>query len=258
MLNACYDILDKRNYQYGLFETLWTQLPKKVLLNDWKITNQWYARYWYWCVAFSTTNWINEILYTLKEEKDPIVLFEEMVSKKLLDIKKGAYIIDWPKTSKLLGWITWYLQVNTLREIKDSLYKKRPLVIWSNKINWSLTKKFPHIAIEWNSYWHRFLIVWYDDDKQLLTCENSYWDTFDYWRFYISYDDIWLLFPSKFSLYIDKADNFSKLKEYIKEAKSIWYVNYTNNMVKIKDKTSKDYKLRQQAWRTVFLKAPIK
>lgn len=252
------DKVDLRNYQYDIFMWGSEKLPFKYIIQDNKVVNQGESDLTkYWCVAYSTTNWINEIQSLLKEkDKDPLELFNKMVELWRLNINWGAYLIDWPKTAKELKWITWYAIVKTLEEIKHSLYKNRPLVVWSNKANWKTSKKEPYILEKWKSYWHRFLIVWYDDNTELLTCENSYWIwRSDNWRFYIRYKDIDILYKTKISLINEKLDILDLINKERQRAKKLWYKAYMNEIFKVKKKypKSKIYKIMQQAARTEFL-----
>lgn len=250
------DRVDLRNYQYEIF-MWWEELPKSHIMQDNLLTNQWLSNLTaYWCVAYSTTNWVNEINHILKANlKNPLTLFNKMVELWRLDIKVWAWVIDWPKTAKELKWISSYATVKWLEEIKHSLYKNRPLVVWTNKGNWTTSRTNPYILEVWTWYWHRFLLVWYDDDTQLLTCENSYWEwRSDNGRFYIKYEDIeTILFKTRVSLINDELDTVALINKERLKAKELWYKAYTAEMIKIEDKKSQIYKIMQQAARTEFI-----
>jgi hypothetical protein len=209
MVNWAIDSQDERNYNY--WEMVWTiwDLPISKIIDDWVYQNQWlYKETAYFCVAYSHSHWSN-IENSIEWSWDRITwlaLGREMVKKWLLDTKVWAYIIDWAKTLKDLKFISWFAQISTIDEIKHSIFNNRPVTTGSNTINWKETVNNNNIAVRWNSYWHAFLIIGYNDETKLLICKNSYWtEKFDKGRFYIKYEDFDLLYNSKFSL-IDQQD----------------------------------------------------
>jgi len=161
----------------------------------------------------------------------------DMANVWMMDLKVWTYIVNWPKYLKMKWLIKWYALIHTLDEIKHSIDNNRPVSTWSNKINWRAWLNAPYILSEWPSYWHAFLIIWYDDEKQLLTIKNSYWkERFDNGKNYLKYSDIWLLFNSKYSL-IDAEDPILTYKKKImdwiniEEAKTAltnWFWNGKN------------------------------
>ena len=208
--NWAYDSVDELCYSFA--EVCgWNniELPNKKIidrLDDYQ--NQWLEELTsYMCVAFSSAHWVNiensiEWSTSFLYGKD---LWNKMVELWRLRIKSWASISDWPKTIKDLWFISWYVIINTLDEIKKSIALNRPVITWSENINRSKVKEH-NIAVEWHSYWHAFCIIWYDDVNEQLVVKNSYWNkVYDNWKFYINYEDFNLLFHSKFSL-IDKED----------------------------------------------------
>jgi len=240
-VNWALDKSDERDYKYSdVFEwVVWAILPTWKIIDLWtdyqnqsleEITK-------YMCVFYNTAHWTNilniiEWSEVFSKWKD---LWLEAIDKWLLNPKSWAYIVNWPKLLKSKGLIKWYTLIHTLEEIKHSIAQNKPVSTWSNKINWRAWLKAPYILSEWPSYWHAFLIIWYDDDKELLTIKNSYWKwKFDNWKNYLKYSDIWLLFNSKYSL-IDSEDPILTYKKKImdwinlEEAKKmfeLWYWNW--------------------------------
>lgn len=249
-------IWDKPDALWIDYEIMWAnwELPSKAVLNDQWLQNQSLdEKTKYMCTAFSNTSWANEILSKRMVDKKHkwIELWMYMVTKWLLDIKAWAYIIDACKCAKEQWIINWYTTVKTLNEIKSAIANDRPVMVGSNQINRKETLNAPYIAIRGSSYWHAFFIAWYDDEKKLLICENSYWDKFDNWRFYIKYEDLDILFSGKFAVYIDDT-NFNKLNILIKEAKIWWYKDFYD--LYIKWKTWEDKMLAMLAYQLVFIK----
>lgn len=196
--------IDERNYKYwDIYWNIdaWT-LPSNYFINDNEFQNQadWYP---YWCVFFSQSMAENEMNFIewSKERSTWWQLCDYALSKWLFNPESGAMIISWPKVWVALWFLSWYAEISTLDEIKHSIANNRPVQCGSNKLN------FSKIILEEKAwYWHSVHIVWYDDDKQLLKIKESYWKgRWDWWYQYLRYSDIWLLYPTKFSL-IDKQD----------------------------------------------------
>lgn len=247
-----WDKSDDLSIDYEVMSWGFVELPKTYVLNNNHLQDQSLTKETaYMCTAFANAEWANEINYKRWNNKlyEWLKLWAYMVSKKLLDPKKWAYIIDAVKSAKEMWMISWYTTVKTIEEIKDSIYKDRPVIVWTNLINRKETLKPPYIAIRWQSYWHAFFIAWYDEEK--FICENSYWKLFDNWRFYIKYKDFDLLFNSKFSIFVDD-DNFTKLNYFIWQAKKWWYRDFYD--LHIKNKTWIDKMLATLANQLVFLK----
>ena len=222
MLWGAFDKIDPTLIPYELF--LWNaQLPKKFRYDDSRANNQAQPWYEYSCVFFWEANSINEIR---NKQKIPWIVKGETLADKaerlwILDKTKWALLIDWPKLSKLEWLIDWYVWCFTLEDIKRWLVENWPIWVWSNQINWNETMKPPFIATRKPSYWHKFIIVGYDDETKLLECENSYGtQLFKWWRFYIKYEDFDLMYPTKTANFI-KDTRFQKLDDYLKLTKSM-------------------------------------
>lgn len=237
-MDYCRDKVDERNIPYELICKLWwvnNELPKSYILNDGFILNQdILEKYYYACVFFWESNNINEIYNKfwirriITNWKD---LADEAISKWVLDIKQGAFLIDWPKIAKDMGLINWFAIVSALEEIKHSIVNFWPISVWSNSIDWKETLTNNNIAVAWSSYGHKFIIVWYDDEKELLICENSFWKNYnDNWRFYLKYSDLWLLFNTKTVNFINN-DKFEMINFYIDKAKTLWYKDFTETYI---------------------------
>lgn len=249
-----WDKEDNLSIDYELFAWSEVELPKKYVLNNDRTQHQGITEETaYMCTAFANTEWANEILYKRWNNKSHkwITLGRYMVEKWLLDIKSGAYIIDAVKCAKDIWIINGYTTIKTIQQIKESIYKDRPIVVWSNQINRKETQISPFIATRKSSYWHAFVIVWYDDERWVLICENSYGNMFDKWRFYIKYDDFDILYFSKFSIFIND-DNFTKLNYLKEELKRFWYKDFYD--LYIKWKTWTDRMLWELAYQLVILK----
>ena len=205
-INSCLDSYDELIYNYD--ELAWgdVELPKSVILETWYHQNQ-RADWWnMWCTHYSRAEASN---YLTWKRLQGSYLCE---TSQTLDKLKGDYTKN-PIDRIRKDWIiSWYAQVKTLLAIKHSLANKRPIATWSNKINWAETK-LSWTAVIWTWSWHRFHIIGYDDDKQVLICKNSYWP--DYMikgNFYIKYEDLWCLHNTKLSLIENKTliDNYKQ------------------------------------------------
>lgn len=236
--DTCLDQDDERDYSYSEILWLWERDRDAIIDLETDYQNQGLEEITkFMCVYYSNSH--NSNIMNFLEGSDVRTtwkdLWLEAESKGMLDVKKGAYLSDWPKLLKQKGLISGYVKVSTLDEIKDSIFNKSPVSVWSNKIKWSAVKVAPFTVIEGNSYWHAFLIIWYDDDKKVFICKNSYGkDKYDNGRFYLKYEDIGLLFNSKYSL-VDTVDPIVSHKEKIKseiniekakEAFDLWIWNW--------------------------------
>lgn len=211
-------------------------LPDRVLLSDKEILNQGRTNH---CVAFWTTNWVNEgrnyLGFTGNKNPDTLVNY----IKKYLDPKiseRWTYIVNGPKWAKALWWIEWYSQTDTLEEIKKSIYCGLPIATGTNKLSWTNTKKWEQVAVLGTGWGHFISLVWYDDDMiradmnwkaytGFLIAENTWGEWWgDDWRYYIPYE-IWekVLFNTKKNLIVSEdasrkhmqkiLDNLKKEKE---------------------------------------------
>jgi hypothetical protein len=209
IVNWCIEwFRDERNIMYS--ELMWgnTSIPNSMLLDDLQVQDQNEQGYPYWCVFFSDSQWSN--IMNLIEWSDIRSTGNEMcdyaLAQWLFDPTSGTLIKNWPKVWTALGFLSWYAEINTLEEIKHSIANKRPVQCGSNRINWfSATEQNWWTVSWWEAYGHSIILDWYDDNKKQLRIKQSYkkWDNGHQW---LNYTDIWLLFPTKFSL-IDKTDN---------------------------------------------------
>jgi len=245
--NACYDIPDERDYKYkDVFEKefLWAEnFISKSILDNVEYQNQWLEEITkMWCVFYSTWHWSNEENF---QEWSKIRIINKdlcIEAEKLwrLDLIKWASVSDWPRTAKDLLFISGWTLIETIEEAKHSIINKRPIVVWSNKINWSLWRKSPFV-LWWNSWsGHAVLIIWYDDDYEgwCFIIKQSYWkDKYDNWKQYLKYSDFWLLYTWKYSL-IDSIDPILSYKQTImdwinlpmaKVGFELWLYNWKDN-----------------------------
>lgn len=209
-MNYAVDKVDNRDY--SVWVILWQSenLPDKVLLQDNEVQDQSIDESTeYGCVFFTGSTISNTMNYLNKEKQR--ISGKELCSiaenKGLLDRKKWAYISSSPKLLKELWYIEAYARAKSLYDVKLSLSKNKPIQTWSVRINRTKTKENDDIVVSWSSYGHSFTICGYDDEREVLICENSYGiDDFHNWYFYIKYDDFSLLFESKYIM-TDKIEN---------------------------------------------------
>jgi len=206
-------------------------LPKRVLLNDWKILNQKATKL---CVAFWTTNWVNESLnfYGFTPDKEPNILawYIRKYLDPLID-KRWTWMVYWPKWAEKLDWIEGYTQVNTLKWIKQSVFLWLAIATWTNKLSWGKTWKNA-VAVKWNGWWHFISIVGYDDEMEMedwywkkykwfLIVENTWGEKWgDKWRYYIPYEmALEILYNTKKNIIPNKNKARKHLLDLIDEVK---------------------------------------
>lgn len=210
-INACIDNYDERDYPYE--DIAWAEiiLPKKYICETGYWQNQKADWYIYWCVYYS---WAEASNFVTKKR----LLWKDFIkNSKTRKEWVGDKISNWTKLLLELWIISWYWQVGTLLSVKQSIFNNRPILTWSNTIDWKATKLNKNIAVRWTWYWHAFHIIWYDDDKKLLICKNSYWpDYMDKWNFYIKYEDFDLLYNTRHSL-IENKELLNNYKAKIME-----------------------------------------
>jgi hypothetical protein len=220
--NYCIDKNDERDYKYDEMFFVWTQILSKCILDNVEYQNQWLEEITkQMCVFYSTAHGSNEENFL--EWSAVRILWKDLWLKALelwrLDPKVWAYVVEWPRTARDLKLIKWWAKVSTIDEIKDSIINNRPVVVWSNSIKWSKGYESPYVLWGDKGSWHCVLIIWYDDDYEegCFIIKNSYWkEKYDHGKMYLKYTDLWLLFPSKYSL-IDSLDPILEYKKNIME-----------------------------------------
>jgi len=239
-VNWCYDEPDERDYEYSdVFETAWAEIPPRYILDNVEYQNQWAQDITsHGCVYYS--NWHASNEENFQEWSDVRIDNKDLVlvaiKKDMLDPTYWTKTSNWPKLLKILWYISGYTKVNTINEIKHSLLNKRPVAVWSRSLLWASALKPPYV-VKWPSWpAHAVVIIGYDDHYEgwCFIIKNSYWDKkYDWGKLYLKYSDLWLLFPSKYSL-IDEKDPILAYKKKIMEwitlesAKKFVERGYTN------------------------------
>ncbi len=238
MIHYAIDKIDDRDYDAETLLWAVENLPKQVFLKDDEIQNQ-RIKDPMGCVFYTWSSISNTMNYIAWESQR--ISWHDLsaiaIERKLLNPKKWAFISSSPKLLKDLWYITAYANCNSLNQIRLALFHKKPVQTWSRRIDWKETRANNNIAIEWSVYWHSFFICWYDDNKKLLICENSYWEeSYTNWYFFIKYEDINLLFNWKYVM-TDKVDADLLYKKQImeniniekaKEAMTNWFWSWIN------------------------------
>lgn len=208
IMNACHEWpIDERNIQYSEVVGGMETLPVSMYLNDWELQDQQKEGWTYGCVFYSDSHGSNIMNFiegsTIRSKWSEMCNYA--VENGYLDPKAGASIISWPKVGTKMGYLDGYAIVSTLEEIKHSIAHKRPVQVGSNKIDWfSANQDNGWTVSAGASYGHSIILDWYDDIKQQLRIKQSY-NKWDNWHQYLNYSDLWLLYPTRFSL-IDKED----------------------------------------------------
>lgn len=163
----------------------------------------------YMCVAYATSHGADvtggEIKKTYLSWKD---FGWAMYYNSLLSLTEGAYLIDGAKLAKKKGFIKGYAQVNNTEEIKNSLVKGYPVLVWSNKINYKQTY-LKKSSVLGDSYGHCFLIVWYNEKG---------FNIIDSWgkrEWVLLYDHVPSLFNTKLSISNDNI--YTKIETFREE-----------------------------------------
>ena len=199
---------DERNIQYSEIVGVIETLPVSMYLNDGAPIQDQQKEWWmYGCVYYSNSQGSNLMNFiegsTIRSKWSEMCAYA--IENGLLDPKSGTWIINGPKVGTKLGFLDGYAEVQTLEEIKHSIANKRPVQCGSNKIDWqSANVDNWWTVLAWKSYWHSIILDGYDDRKEQVRIKQSY-NKWDSGHQYLNYSDIWLLFPTKFSL-IDKED----------------------------------------------------
>lgn len=205
-------------------------LEDSVLLSDNNIVNQWPTNH---CVAFWTTDWVNNWLVTvwLKWDKEPDDLVNYI--KKNLDPKiseRWTYIKNGPIWARKLLWIKWFSYIKTIEEIKKALTYWLSVETWTNALSWGATRKNNYIATLWDWWGHHMNVAWYDDHKVLIwidgreytwcfIIENTWWDKWgDSWYYYVPYEYAQeVFFNTKISMVVDTTANRKYATDILKK-----------------------------------------
>lgn len=229
IINACIDSYDERTFDYEELAWAETSLPIKAICETGYRQNQKADGYNYGCVYFSTSEWTN-YLNVIRTKWGDLCDKSETREEWVWD-----YLINWAKLALKLWLISWYGQIKSLLALKTSIVQNRPVLVWSNTINWTATKANWNIAVRWTWYWHRFHIIGYNDNDSHFICKNSYWPSYmDKGNFYIKYEDYDLLYNTKLSFIENPKliDNYKKkIMEWItldsaKIAFLLWIYNW--------------------------------
>lgn len=235
IVNWAIDSFDERDYNYRdifMGEIIQEILDDRILLDNVEYQNQWLEDITkMMCVYYSTWHWNNE--ENFQEWSDIRINNKEfwLKAKELWRLSDSwALISDWPRTARDLWYISWWALINTIDDIKYSLSKNRPVIVWSNKINWSTWNNKPFV-LSWPSWsWHAIAIIGYDDNYEWWSfiIKQSYWkNVYDWWKQYLKYIDFNLLYNWKYSL-IDSIDPILDYKKRIMDEINIpmakvWY-----------------------------------
>ncbi len=204
LYDACIDAPRDTDYSHDeLFWSEWATVEKKQL-NKTKAQNQWAQKETHYaCTIYSMVHCSNEENF-LEASK----LGSSVDEMNAIDIVKDVVEADvWFNPTS--GWslqeamdyfrknniIAGYAICKTLSDIKQAILSGRMVNTWSRSINWTETKRNGNIAVAGTSYWHAFCIEWFDDTRWVLICRNSYGEQqYDSGRFYVRYEDLWLLY----------------------------------------------------------------
>ena len=238
-IDTCRDteVADERDIH---FEEVWgsieVELPEYVKMDNGNVLNQWATML---CVAFGTTEWVNESRNTLgfKWDKNPNTLAWYIRTNLDPNIDKdGTLIENWPKWARKLAWIEIYNQVNTIEEMKKCLYLGMCIAAGTNKLSWTATRKNNYIATLGKWGWHFINIVWYNTStdktvvwvdgreyKDYFIIENTWGNKWgDNGYYYLPFEyALDVLFRTKKAMLIEEAANRKYAAELLANAKKI-------------------------------------
>jgi hypothetical protein len=218
------------------------ETPAVVDLSSWVVIyNQWADDYTKMaCGSYSqihgtnTHNTYNVEGMTYDPYKHRELFVEKYKTDDYDPIEKWSSIQDQLDFQKKKSYITGRVKIFTAQECEENLIKWRTIVTGSKKIDRKKTKTSAgNIAVIGTWAAHLVVIVWYDRNKELLRCMNSYWPNYmDNGFFYVKYSDI----PSLYSMYalLDKKDlrtiNQWRMKIFANQrAKKMWGKVYWYN-----------------------------
>lgn len=238
-ITTCKDVetLDERDVN---FEEVWgdieVELPDYVRMDNGNVLNQWATLL---CVAFGTTEWVNESRKTLgfKWDKNPNTLAWYIRTNLDPDIDKEWTLVEnWPKWARKLSWIELYNQVNTIEAIQKCLYFGMCIATGTNKVSWTATRKNNYIATLGKGGWHFINIVWYNTSaertivwtdgreyKDYFIIENTWGDKWgDKWCYYLPFEyALQVLFKTKKAMLVEEAANRRYAEQLLANARRI-------------------------------------
>lgn len=208
--NEAFDELieDSRDYEL-LGNAIDPNMPKKFIFEPRKFVNQNVDWYKMSCTAQATCEASNTIrkIKADKTNNSWFTHWDYMVEQGLWWRQRWAYLIDAIKSAKDRWILDMYYRVRSIEQMKDVIYSYSTLIVtWSSKINRTRLKQTNYIVDKVDSwYWHAFYVLWFDDEKELIVCANSYWDKYwDKGKFYIPYNLFFdLVFNSCYSIVVN-------------------------------------------------------
>lgn len=256
---------DPRNYMFEehieiAWITTYEELPAKIDLYDWHVTDQGNTNHcvWYWATA-----WRNECVNFIDEKLphknidtkyvNPVDTVNYIRSNLDANIDRDwTWIINGPKALQQMGKIEKYIYVSSINQIKYMLFLGCSVVTWTNQFDWRETGK-KWVAVLGNGGGHKIHINWYDDNITLIDSKGKryrWWfkvkNTWGRswgidWHYWIPYELYNNLYNSKFALYYSEAltkeiekpnmlfkdvDEKTPFYNSIKWAKENWIVNW--------------------------------
>ena len=190
------DILDERNWKYGDFygDILENNLPESIVFLPESIYNQGLevimkmscTRQSPVHIVNAQNKFVSEKTWVEQVIVDPKILWLARIKEDENVITRWDSIISWVKQCLKEWLITWFTQLDSIDEMKDSLSKWRLIATWSNNWNWNSVKNIHVYTLrtDLKKVWHAFCIVWYNPLWWIAI--NSYWDK--NWIFTIPFD----------------------------------------------------------------------
>lgn len=213
-------------------------LPDEVLLNLTKVFNQRddnIPNTYYWCTRYWTTHGINE--NNAYEGSwimvDPVEEWRIALEQYWADIRTWDSLRSALQQAKDRWFISWYARLtDRIYQGKYALSIGQTIYTWTVKCDWKETLETGIFHWKESSYWHAFIIIWYN--KDWFIARNSYWWMFEYdwikWWFLIPWDMVEYLF-TMYALIdmtdIDavKAEKIRKDNESKERMKDMWIWN---------------------------------
>lgn len=223
MVDACYQWeIDERDYRYNEVCGSDGNIPEEYYINDNELQDQNAAGYPYGCVFFSDSQGSN--IMNFLEGSDVRSTWKELCDyaqlQWLFNPSSWAAIKSWPKVGKELWYLAWYVTVDTVDEILNSIANGRPVQCGSNQIDWnSATAENWWTVSGKASYGHSIILNGYSYKTKQFRIKQSY-NKWDSGHQFLNFSDFNLLYPSKYSL-IDNPDPIISYKQKIMDNISI-------------------------------------